>query len=118
MFGIAGFIQNHFRQFRVRQAIQLPPPAVEMVEQIARSVLRTFGFNSSVSVSSRAAMVSGILRARAVSCTTRKVASPMPRLGVLTIRSKGQNHPPVGTQRGNRPSHRVSPYVHRNADRQ
>ena len=57
----------------------------------SESVCRCFAFISSVSTSSPAAAISGMLRARAWLWMSWIVEAPRPRFGVLTIRSKARS---------------------------
>ena len=88
--GVAGFVEHDLGELGVRQRIALLAPAVEASSR-PRSAPRGFGFSSSVSTMARAASVSGTRRLRAWSCSSCTVASPRPRLGTLTMRSKARS---------------------------
>ena len=105
--GIAAFIQHHFRQFGMRQHFRRLGPAREICGEFAKApcapwaaVRRSRRF--------RAPQPTAASSARGQKHAGCTLASPMPRLGLLTMRSKARSSSPCAIRRRYAMASRIS----------
>ena len=90
--GVARLVQHDFGQLRVRQARPSSAASGRSFRSASRSAVRVLSGSSSVRLSRlRRAVERDALRRGQCSCMRLTEVSPMPRLGVLMMRSKARS---------------------------